>query len=515
MLKINYKENIPKDVLLDISKIEKSDNTILVLCKMNHGLSVDDELQFIKYYYDNGVKIPLVSKLFKIIDIRDEKTIIIDNIGNKELIVVKENPPKSRGRVLTFDRYHNIMPNDLLKYEMSVEKPFITCNSGTSEQSLITNIAHVDRYTNKYYVDDEYVSSELDMSSIYGIMPDIDFNITNRLSFPFNEYYFTLNNVCVLFDNVEIVGKKSYYNLTIPFTMDTDYGRLMQEENIGIFYDNNVRDYVIPEVINMEKVKYKPILVDGNYADGLIFNLHFRARINENDGKEWYIEEDSEKYWNTIKSLSETVNTNPNVYKSDSLWYLGFNDSDILNQKMKLKQSFIRLSFYDSNDPISQKLLFYSTIFIDTGSLYGKYLKYMKEARRNGKTFTLESDKDGNNELNCQFSVFDEYQTIKSSEGFNLYLFEDDAPLKNEEKDIYLKVEFNHAKYGRTIPMVLWNMDNPTNGLTMDNLYDCLYIKVKLSYTDNGYKYSIPDIETRDNNLIFNLFEPRLEKRKD
>ena len=126
------------------------------------------------------------------------------------------------------------------------------------------------------------------------------------------------------------------------------------------------------------------------------------------------------------------------------------------------------------------------------------------------------TDSDNENErLSSQFIVYDEYNTTRSSEGYNLYLFEDDALEKNIETDIYLKVEFNHAGYGRTIPFVMWNMDNPESGLTMDNLFDCLYFKVKIMYTDKGYVYTIPDaINDSNNRMIINLFEPRLEMEK-
>jgi hypothetical protein len=62
--------------------------------------------------------------------------------------------------------------------------------------------------------------------------------------------------------------------------------------------------------------------------------------------------------------------------------------------------------------------------------------------------------------------------------------------------------------------MVLWNMETPEDGLTMSNYLDCLYIKVRIQYTNNGYSYVIPDVINDNNLLTFNLFEPRLEKLK-
>lgn len=47
----------------------------------------------------------------------------------------------------------------------------------------------------------------------------------------------------------------------------------------------------------------------------------------------------------------------------------------------------------------------------------------------------------------------DKWSSDRTSEGFYLYLW-NDASNSIVPEDIYLKVEFNHAGYGRTIPMM-------------------------------------------------------------
>ena len=525
MFKINYKENILHNKILNISELKPVVEGVRVVCTHTHNLIVGDEIIFNKSYYENNTKYTYASLTKKIIKIVNDETFIIEKIDNKLLTIVGENPPSNKNRILVFDDFHNICPNDIKKYNDVYDNISLSIVNDTKIDGIITNIANVGEYSELYFTDDTYNVSSLYMNQIYCTLPEDNYKIIGNIEFPFNEFFFINKlNEYILFENVTVSGRKPYYNIEVPFIMDVDYNRLMQEDNIGIFYEQNIKDNIIPNIINMEKVKYRPLLKSGNFAEALVFNLHFRKRINKIDSNgditEWYVEENSKDYWNTINGPSEINSNNKEVSKSDLLGYLGFTAGDILNQKMKLKKSFLRLSFYDSKDPISQKLMFYSTIFLDTGSLYGKYLKGLQKSKektliRRDAAYDIMTDSDDENErLSSQFVVYDEYNTTRSSEGYNLYLFEDDASEKNVEKDIYLKVEFNHAGYGRTIPFVLWNMDNPESGLTMSNLFDCLYFNVKIMYTDKGYVYTIPDVINEGNKIIINLFEPRLEMEK-
>ena len=62
-------------------------------------------------------------------------------------------------------------------------------------------------------------------------------------------------------------------------------------------------------------------------------------------------------------------------YQSDLLSYLGFTNDDVKYQKSKLKKSFLRISFYDSDNIANQNLLHTATIFLDSGDLFAKYIK--------------------------------------------------------------------------------------------------------------------------------------------
>ena len=266
----------------------------------------------------------------------------------------------------------------------------------------------------------------------------------------------------------------------------------------------------------MEKVKYAPYYLNNNKYSPLTsvtYNLHFRCRDVNSDG--WQYIENSSSLWNSGVTPSNLADNN----WSDMLYYLGFTDGDVQNQKMKLKKSFLRLSFYDSKDILTQKLLYYSTIFMDGGELFGKYLKAKNEllkAKKVTNNVVLNSC-ETDYRLDCNFTVRDEYFTEKSSEGFNFYYFPD--AIENGERTIYMKVEFNHAKYGRTIPMIVWPQG--VNSLTLEQAKDGLYIPIKIklldeNQTSDGEKHFVYEFEQNnfvkinDNTITLNLAEPKL-----
>ena len=252
----------------------------------------------------------------------------------------------------------------------------------------------------------------------------------------------------------------------------------------------------------------------------------------------WYINPDSGDtiWWNGFKSNSSTFPNDDfedfmkeSGLTSDLIGCLNFTDNDIFYKKKKVSQSFVRLSFYNSPDPIEQKLLYYSTIFIDATELYGKYVKQLMYMEDND-LFNEKKNKDlnlnaavvfcsGGTRLDTKMVITNEFDRTKSSEGFNLYLFAEDKNfnLENGEKTIYMKVEFNHAGNGKTLPMIMWpKVNGEYVPLTMDNFIENLYIPIKLTYINDRYAYYIPDAYKNENgNIDLVLFEPKIDYEDD
>lgn len=326
-----------------------------------------------------------------------------------------------------------------------------------------------------------------------------------------------------------------------------DYGSIYREE-----YDNISNELII--------YNYAPTgeIVDDSLtiATSITFNLHFRKRQEIDtssptaelksrkqntpstygnvyvDG--WFINEDEAEttWWNGMNYSGSVITSgdmqtfiNASGTTSDLMGYLNFVDGDIFYRKKKVSESFIRLTFYNSPNILEQKILFYSTIFFDTNVLYGKYVKQLmhltsngmlKNAKNSNAAIVFSNDNTVSARIDTKIVVTNECDRTKSSEGFNLYLFAQDRNigLENGEKTIYMKVEFNHAGNGKTLPMIMWPKDENGNfvSLTTHNFIQSLYIPIKLSYINGKYIYYVPDAFKNENgNIEFVLFEPKLD----
>ena len=343
----------------------------------------------------------------------------------------------------------------------------------------------------------------------------------------------------ILSNNVSATTASKYLDFKVH--MNQAQGTNLFQENLlrQEYVDDTIRSS-IPEINDYEKNIIKPYIQreEGKFekASRIVFNLHFRNRMvkKDNENEETISETwstDDTKYWNGYdpNDIDEFK-----IDKSDLLYYLGFEEDDVYFQKMKLQKSFLRLSFYDSNDPMNQNLLFYSTVFMDTGELFGTYNK-LKTQVINGEisgydsnSNVLEIDKEGFDSITSQFIVTDKFNTNKCSEGFYLYLFNKTLPKKVEEP-IYMKVEFNHAKYGKTIPFLYFTNRDKTpsdtpkrryidivNGQTsvdMESYFTDLHIEMRVKYDEEtrSYIYYLPyDNTTESTDIVLNLFEPKI-----
>ena len=284
--------------------------------------------------------------------------------------------------------------------------------------------------------------------------------------------------------------------LDVDFNIKENFNvSLLKNDYYKDFYVENVINENINEIVDMEKQIFIPKLekYDSNsMVNEIKINLKIRER---NHGWNSTLLEDT---WYGDKDNSMTTITG-----------IGFDISDIKYQKSSLKKSFIRLSFYDTPHRGNQKLLYYSTVFLDINKIFNDFYS-------NDKISDLE------------FIIKNSFDYNACSEGYYLYLFPKLAK-KDIPTTIYMKVEFNHAKYGKTITFVLPSDDDYKNGYTninsqgtegIEKLFNDLYIKVNIMYDskNNKYIWYIPDnkkskINDYDNKRItMTLYEPIVYK---
>ena len=454
---------------------------------------------------------------------------------------------------LYFDQPHLFNPpieereytegSEELNYKITI---FIDFSYIGDEGSSVNGLAELEcQYENPYELSYVFDGSDKTINKLRSVVftneeqtedNDLIFGDVNGLKVYRETPYFQKSvnsNFLTNTNNIFIYIEKPLYRISIPLSMNFETNTY-QSDILNEQYVEDERNKAINKITDMEKDVYHPVIWDsskedengykiGDYVDGInkevekiVFNLHFR----QHRGDDWLVEPDT--YWNGcyvdtndnkvkfIDEITDYSDVNYFSYKqiengenedirrskqSDLMTYLGFTNSDIRYQKNKLSRSFIRIMFYDSMNPGNQNLLYYSTIFVDSGKLFGKYIKYIEdtpyrsvvyETNEDTETETINAkdseinlvgikvdrepygdllrDEEDNGfttldqveelRLSCQFTVRDKFQSNASSDGFYLYLWKD-----NESgvmpSDIYMKVEFNHAGYGRTIPFMM------------------------------------------------------------
>lgn len=462
----------------DIDKVNnggfvKTENTLY----LDYGVEQVPEIteyNFVKDYQISGVNKNnksfsiYIDKYFTLNQDKIEKIIYNDTLGIEE----------SQNIFLHFNDYHYFDVNDK-------EIP-IYFNTFDENGELTVKTILFEYYSQKVLVGsiDNFHNADADFlfKNIFGI----DINADGL-----NEKYIEgdLSGIEIYRDNF-LFGEKTNYtfsferpvvNINVPI-VNTFETNLIQMELLNEYFVEAEKKKAINRITDIEKDVYYPCIPNNNSFDDVYtikFNLHFR----EHRGDDWLVE--NESFWNCIEqsfdennkpieSSAKIINTPQKMTtdnRSDLLSFLGFTNEDVHFQKNKLKKSFLRLMYFDSTNPANQNMIGYSTIFFDTGDMFAKYIKYNEEKNyvavnmnknqygiynvSEGKT-GIRVNRESFNEktrLSSQFVVKSKNTSKASSEGFYLYIWKDNStPLP---QDLYMKVEFNHAGYGRTIPFMM------------------------------------------------------------
>lgn len=314
-----------------------------------------------------------------------------------------------------------------------------------------------------------------------------------------SKYYYDL------FGSLSLYCSMGYVSVKFPMTMHVGDDAMQDDIVENDFFEHEKRLAINP-IIDMEKDVYSPKYIDKNGKyDGsdtvflpiseIRVNLHFRTRdldtwkVNEGfnlvdssgntDG--WFVT-DYYPYKGNTKMKDKNGNNIDLMEVSDLVGLLNFTNDDIYYQKSKVGKTFLRFSYYDSIDPNRQMLLATSTVFMDEHTLFKKFID---NSRKNVNTYSLVSAekktidlnkisvmselKDGNSavieeskRLSSRFVITNKYDTDTSSEGFYIYMFKEYSE-NLHPREIFMKVEFNHAGIGTTLPFIKpmsWTEDN-------------------------------------------------------
>lgn len=314
-----------------------------------------------------------------------------------------------------------------------------------------------------------------------------------------SKYYYDL------FGSLSLYCSMGYVSVKFPMTMHVGDDTIQDNIVENDFFEHE-KSLAINPIIDMEKDVYSPKYIDknGKYnGSNTVFrpiseirvNLHFRTRdldtwkVNEgfnlvdSSGKTdgWFVT-DYHPYSGNTKMKDKNGNNIDLMEVSDLVGLLNFTNDDIYYQKSKVGKTFLRFSYYDSIDPNRQMLLATSTVFMDEHALFKKFID---NSRKNVNTYSLVSAekntidlnkisvmselKDGNSavieeskRLSSRFVITNKYDTDTSSEGFYIYMFKEYSE-NLHPREIFMKVEFNHAGIGTTLPFIKpmsWTEDN-------------------------------------------------------
>lgn len=233
-------------------------------------------------------------------------------------------------------------------------------------------------------------------------------------------------------------------------------------------------------VDNSELVQTNFVEVETKKAINPIVDYE-KSRFEPYNGSYIQIDEIKIKLWNAPGSPT---------YYSD----LGITDSDIKFNRNRFLNTFLRLSFYDSDQITNSKFLFDNTYFTQIGP----------DQRVNGTGDTQTASN-----MPVSYLISDPIiYPNKFAEGFYLYWLTKDVI--NGPKNIYMRATMNNAVDGKTTQY--YAVVNTPPPIYNDVLFQKLNVKYTITNdTNNIFRYNVDDtsrtINISNTTMTINLFK--------
>jgi hypothetical protein len=238
--------------------------------------------------------------------------------------------------------------------------------------------------------------------------------------------------------------------ITIPFFMDfqtIDNSELIER----VFVDTEVENAINP-IIDYEKVRFLPLNLLGDKIDKIIYDIYLLDSNGEYKG-----------------------------FYGD----IGFTDSDIKYRKESFKKTFLNLSFYDSDNPLTQQLVNFMTLYAELNSsdlLIGTPSNPLPAN-------TVPGTPKPAVQIPINFVVEDPLINPRGfAEGYHLYYYKSSLN-NNIPKYLYMRASFKNSKTGKNVNLMVKNTAQP-----IDKLVHELYTRFKLTRTTTGFYYEIDNL---------------------
>lgn len=232
---------------------------------------------------------------------------------------------------------------------------------------------------------------------------------------------------------------------TVNIPINLEFQLVDNAELIDRVFVQTEVENAINEILDYDKVRYMPITNSGIPINAIIYDLKL---LNSNGS---YV----------------------NFYGD-----VGYEYDDVKYSKNSFTNSFLRLSFYDSDNPMIQNLVGYTTLFSRLSTI---------DLLSGSTTSSLGLPKPIN-QIPLNFTVENPLINKRGfSEGFHLYYYRDGLKI-GDTKYLYMKASYNNAKSGKLVNLMVKN--TPQN---IENLVHEIYTRYKISRTTTGYFYEIDD----------------------
>lgn len=168
---------------------------------------------------------------------------------------------------------------------------------------------------------------------------------------------------------------------------------------------------------------------------------------------------------------------------------VGFVNDDITFRKESFSQTNLYLGFYDTDNPLTQNLVTYITLYpelkkIDLIPAGQPKAGWPKPASQISIKFVVDSPF---------------YNPMGFAEGYHIYDYKSELNI-GESKYLYMKAVFRNAKTGKITNLMVKNTAQP-----IDSLVHELYTRYVLKRTQTGYYYHIDETyKGNNNNVVYN-----------
>lgn len=244
---------------------------------------------------------------------------------------------------------------------------------------------------------------------------------------------------------------------TINIPVNIQYQIVDNGELIERMFVRNEEKKAINPILDYDKARFIPVYDTTTSVDTVTYNLNF-------------------------------LDTNANMVQPTYYSNIGFDDGDIKFKKNYFTNSYLILSFYDSDNPMTQNLVTQVEVFnhLSPSDFYTtttptQIAGQPKPANNIPVSLVL------SNPLTNRNGYF---------EGYHVYAYKDEFGINQPPVSLYMKAVYINAKTGKSTNLMTENARHP-----IDSLIYKQYTKYNLFRTTTGFYYAVDT--TYSNNVVY------------